>query len=153
MSKAMENLKREMLEKHRLWAIANPEEHAAETKRLAKGLEDIPEKQMFDQLQYITGELLPAVKKKGKASDVEFFESLARSLAYAAIIIERYDYLYGRFINSRIDVALLRDRLEMMEKELQRYTTMEDLYLSDFVDKYAAAVSERIKKDILRLKK
>lgn len=68
MSKAMENLRREMLDKHRLWALANPEEHAAETKRLAKGLEDIPEKRMLDQLQYITAELLPAVRKRGSRS-------------------------------------------------------------------------------------
>ena len=153
MSKAMENLRREMLDKHRLWALANPEEHAAETKRLAKGLEDIPEKRMLDQLQYITAELLPAVRKKGKSVDIEFFEELSRSMAFAVILIERYDYLYGRFINSRIDVALLKDRLEMTERELQRYTTMEDLYLSDFLNRYADTVAEKIKKDILRLKK
>lgn len=74
-------------------------------------------------------------------------------MAFAVILIERYDYLYGRFINSRIDVALLKDRLEMTERELQRYTTMEDLYLSDFLNRYADTVAEKIKKDILRLKK
>src|SRR5579863_8425772 len=144
MSEALDKLRREMIEKHRLWAIANPEEHAAESKRLAKGLQDIPEKKMFDQLQYITKELLPAVRKKGKASDAEFFEELSRSMAYAIILVERYDYLYGRFINSRIDVALLKDRLEMTERELEKYTTMEDLYLSDFLNRYSDVVAERI---------
>ena len=34
MGQAMENLRREMLDQHRVWALANPEEHAAETERL-----------------------------------------------------------------------------------------------------------------------
>jgi hypothetical protein len=153
MSEQLDHIRREMLERHRLWALANPEEHAAESKKLAAGLSDIPVKQMLDQLQRIENEFLPAVRKKAKPVEVEFFEELARSLAFAIILSDRYEYLYGRFLNSRIDVALLKDRLVLSERELTRYTTMEDLMLSDSLDSYAKAIAARVKNDLLGVKK
>lgn len=154
MSEALDKLKRELIEKNRLWAIANPLEADAYSKKLAEGIRDIPVRQMLDQLNYIEKELLPAIqKKKGKEEDYKFFESVGRSLAYAVILLDRYDYLYGKFINSRIESVLLRDQLKMSEKELERYCTMEDLLLSDCMNKYAEGVAARVKTDILRLKK
>ena len=153
MSEQLDKLRREMLERHRLWALANPEEHAAETKKLAKGLEDIPVRQMIDQLHRIEKDLLPAVRKKAKPGEPEFFEELARSLAFAIILSDRYEYLYGRFMNSRIDVVLLRDRLSLVEREIEKYTTMEDLMLTDALDTYAKRVAERVKNDLKRVKK
>jgi ATP phosphoribosyltransferase regulatory subunit HisZ len=154
MSEALDDLKRELIEKYRLWAIANPQEAAQESEKLAAGIRDIPVRQMLDQLTYIERELLPAVqKRKGREEDYKFFEGVARSLAKAVIVCDRYDYLYTRYINSRIDVALLRDRQQMTEKELERYCTMEDLLLSDSMNKYAEAIAERVKRDILRVKK
>jgi ATP phosphoribosyltransferase regulatory subunit HisZ len=153
MSETLEKLKRELLEKHQLWRIANPDEADAYSKKLADGIRDMPVKQMLDQLVYIEKELLPAIaKKKGREEDYKFFESVGRSLAYAVILMDRYDYLHGKFINSRIQAALLLDHQQMIEKELERYTTMEDLLLSDCMNKYAEAIARRVKQDILRLK-
>jgi hypothetical protein len=149
---SIDELRREISEKHKLWAIANPEEAKERSEKLAAGIRDIPVKQMYDQLQYIEKELLPAVRKKNREADIKFFEGVCRSLAYGIAICDRYEYLHLRYINSRIDVAMLKDHLSMSEKELERYTTMEDLFLSDFMNKYAEKIAERVKHDILRVK-
>ena len=148
----IDELRRQLIDKHRLWALANPEEAKQESEKLAKGLRDIPVKQMFDQLQYIEKELLPAVKRKNREADVQFFEGVCRSLAYAIILCDRYEHLHLKFLNSRVDIALLRDHLSVSERELERYTTMEDLILSDSMNKYAEAIAERVKRDILHIK-
>jgi hypothetical protein len=150
MSEQMDKLRAELLEKRRLWQIANPAEADAYSKKLAEGVRDIPVKQMLDQLLYIEKELLPAIaKKKGREEDFKFFESVGRSLAYSVILLDRYDYLYGKYINGRIETVILRDMLQTAERELEKYCTMEDLYLSDFKNKYAEGVAERIRRDIL----
>lgn len=148
----IDELRRELIDKNRLWAIANPDEAKRDSEKLAKGLRDIPVKQMYDQLQYIEKELLPAMRRKNREVDAQFFEGVCRSLAFAIILADRYDYLHLKYLNSRVDVALLKDQLVMSEKELERYTTMEDLFLSDFMNKYAEAIAERVKRDILHIK-
>jgi hypothetical protein len=153
MSEALDKLKREILDKNQLWQIANPQEAEAYSKKLSEGIRDMPVKQMLDQLTYLEKEFLPAVaRKKGKDDNYKFFEGVGRSLAYAIILLDRYEYLYGKFINSRIEATLLRDQLAMTEKELERYCTVEDLLLSDFLNKYGEAVAKRIRTEILRVK-
>jgi hypothetical protein len=148
----IDELRRELLDKHKLWAIANPEEAKKQSEKLSGGTRDIPVAQMYEQLQYIEKELLPAVRRKNREADISFFEGVCRSMAYAIILCDRYEYLYLKYLNSRVEVALLKDQLVMSEKELQRYTTMEDLFLSDFMNKYAEAIAERVKRDILHIK-
>jgi hypothetical protein len=148
----IDQVRRELIDKHKLWTSANPQEAEQHKEKMAKGLRDIPINQMYDQLQYIEKEMLPAVKRKNREADIQFFERLCRSLAYAIIIYERYEYLHLKYINGRVELALLRDHSILIEKELQNYTTMEDLFLSDGMNKYAEAIAERVKKDILKVK-
>jgi len=122
------------------------EEEKKTQAKVAKGITDIPVKKMMDQILYIREELLPGIeKKRGKSSpDYEFFEGVADSLIYAIIMADRFDHIEAKNTRLRMYSVLQRDHLELLEKELQKYTTLEDLIFTDFLDRYADSVKSRV---------
>lgn len=127
------------------------EEERARDKKISSGLDGIPVKKMRDQALYIQNELLPGIeKKRGKDHpDYEFFYGVMESLVYAIIIADRYDTLEMRNIHLRVWKTLQQENLELLERELAKYQTLEDLFLTDSLNKYADAVKARAK-DILK---
>jgi hypothetical protein len=150
----IEDLKRQIIERHQLERIANPERDKEMERRLAQGIRDLPVSKFLQQIQYMEKELLPAVeRRKGKDSeDYKFFASVCSSLVYAIILCDRYEYLENKLTSEHLLVQVLKDRQAMVEKELSRYCTMEDLYFSNFLDRYAEATAERAKSMLERKK-
>lgn len=122
------------------------EEERARDKKTASGLDGIPVKKMMDQALYLKNELLPGIeKKRGKTHpDYEFFEGVMESLVYAVVLADRYETLERRNINLRIWKQLQQDNLEVMERELNKFQALEDLFLTDSLDRYADGVKARI---------
>jgi hypothetical protein len=114
--------------------------------KLAKGVEDIPVKRMMDQILYIRNELLPGIeRKRGKSSpDYEFFAGVADSLIYAIIMADRFGGIEAQNTRLRIYSQLQRDHVELLERELQKFTTLEDLFYSSALDRYADMVKSRV---------
>jgi hypothetical protein len=109
------------------------------------GMEDLPVNKMMKAVQYIENNLLPAVKKKSgdKSPDFVFFEDVAKMLLHAIIIHDRYREMERRYVNARIDRELLRERLALTEREMDKYATMEDLWLSESLDHISKGVRAR----------
>lgn len=144
-------LRRELLMKEAL--KEKTEEERARDKKTAAALNGIPVKKMMDQALYLRNELLPGIeKKRGKEHpDYEFFNGVMESLVYAIILADRYDTLERRNINLRIWKQLQQDNLELLEREVSKYQALEDLFLTDSLDRYAEGVKEHIK-DLLKPK-
>jgi hypothetical protein len=106
----------------------------------------IPIKKMHDQALHIFNHILPEVeKKRGKDSaDYKFFREVYRSLLWAIVVVDRNDFLVRKWQNSSMMLEIFKQRSEAAERELQKYTTMEDLYLSEAMDHIAAGVKNRV---------
>ena len=129
------------------------EEERSRDKKMAAGLDGIPVKKMMDQTLYIDKELLPGIEeKRGKDHpDYEFFAGVRDSLLYAIILADRYETLETRNIHLRVWKQLQQENLDLLERELSKFQTLEELYLTDSMDRYAQGVKERVK-DLLKPK-
>jgi hypothetical protein len=121
------------------------EDERARDKRIAKGLRDIPVRKMIDNVLYIRNNLLPAIKKKSgdKSADFLVFSEIADSLLYAIILSDRFDALERMATFSKIRANLLTENMALYERELQKYCALEDLFLTDGLDRYADSVKRR----------
>lgn len=138
----LEQLKADLLYKDSLDATAKGDRD----KHALAGARDVPVRKMMDAIQYLDKNLMPAVKKKGgdKSADFEFFTGLRDLLIWAILITDRYDALEGRLVRKRIEAALYKEWMELYEKELTKYTTLEDLFLTDALNIYARGISNRV---------
>lgn len=123
---------------------------ALKTSNLVAGgkfnLEDIPIRKFYDQAQYIEKTLLPAIEKKSgrQSADYQFFCDVYRSLLYAALIVDRGNNLLIRLVQARQLNEIWQRRAEAAELLLLKYTTVEDILMTDGMDKIAADVKRRI---------
>lgn len=123
---------------------------AEKTKNLADGgkfrLEDIPVRKFYDQSQYIDNVLLPAIERRdGKEStNYKFFTDVYRSLLYAVMIMDRDRTLVLKMQQINQINQFLQERTDLAERELSKYTTMEDLYATGAMDHIAAGVVQRV---------
>ena len=148
-------MKAELLHKAQLADLVDDGTARKEKARRAAGLSDVPVSQMIDQAIYIRDELLPAVeKKKGgrESADYEFFANVFRSLLYAIVLSDRYDFLNREVQHGKFAGVLVRERVEYLERELLKYTTLEDLYHSDALDLYAQGIKNRAEELLKRRK-
>lgn len=125
--------------------LKSPEERES-IKKTAQGMEDLGVKQMIDQAQFIKENLLPRVKKKQgeDSADYIFFKSVFDSLLRAVLLSDRFDTVQGQLLRAKIYNILSRDHIQLLEAELQKYTTLEDIFLSDSLNRYAKSVKTRV---------
>jgi hypothetical protein len=138
----LEEIKADLLYKSSLDAMARE----GRDKKAADGVRDVPVRKMLDAIQYIDKNLLPAVRKKSgdKSADIEFFEGVRDMLIWAILITDRYDALEGRLVRKKIEAALYKEWLELYEKELTKYCTLEDIFLTGALDIYAQGIKNRV---------
>lgn len=147
MSKAMDQVKARLLEEMAMQELINPVKRELSDKILAQGIRDIPVRKFLEQQQYIEKELLPAIeKKKGRGStDYVFFEAVGKSLTWAIILCDRYDYQQRMFLNAKIDSKIARELAADLEQELSKFETLEELFFAGGLDRYAEGVKKRAK--------
>jgi hypothetical protein len=145
MSDKLEEIKRALLERHQLDVISNPEKTRDKDQRLIKAMRDIPVSKFIEQVLYLQNELLPAVeKKKGKTSaEWIFFDGVQRSLLWAITCVDRYEYLAYQFTGQKITIQLQSENLGLLERELSKFQALEDIFLTDALDRYAEGVKAK----------
>jgi hypothetical protein len=151
----IEKKKAEFLHRAQVEDMVDDKEQRQEKARRAAGLSDIPVSRMIDNAMYIRDQLLPQIEKKkgGKeGSDYEFFTQVFRSLLYAVVLSDRYDFLNRELQHGKLIGVILKERVEYFERELLKYTTLEDLFHGDALDRYAQGVKNRAE-DLLKGKK
>ena len=114
-------------------------------KHIAKNLRDIPVRKMMDNVLYIRNNLLPAIKKKSgdKSADYIVFSEIMDSILFAIILADRFGSLERINTWSKIRYQLLEQNVVLYEQELQKYTTLEEIFLTDGMNKYAEGVKRR----------
>ena len=145
MSEKLEEIKRSLLEKHQLDVITNPEKSRDRDQRMIKAMRDIPVSKFIEQVLYLRNEMLPAIeKKKGKTSpEFVFFESVERSLLWAITCVDRYEFLAMKYTSQKVTNQIQEENLALFERELSKFQALEDIFLTDALDRYAEGVKAK----------
>lgn len=111
---------------------------------------DVPIREFYDKAQYIEKTLLPAVERKSgkKSVDYQFFEQTFKALLYGAIMIDRNDMLIRKVQQLKQQIDILQARVDISERELLKYTTLEDLMLTESNDRLAASIARKIENSL-----
>ena len=146
----LEKIKADLLLKASLEDIAKGERD----RKIGRGVSDIPVKKIIDAVDYIDKQLLPAIRKKSgeSSADFEFFQSVQKHLLYCIAVTDRYEYLQGRYVRLKVEHQLTLEHLQLMERELEKYNALEDLYLTDALDLYAQRVKDAARDRMNRIK-
>jgi len=119
----------------------------AEKKKLIQGFERVPVRQMYDQLQHLESVIIPKCEQiRGKEhADYLFLCSMAKSLLWSLQIIDRFEFLQRENTRLKLQQELTLQHAEHLERELTKYITLEDLFLSDGLDMAAQTVLDKIR--------
>lgn len=146
MSKSLDEIRRKILERHQLEEIANPDRNKKINEKLSAGIKDIPVSKMLEQLLYLENDLLPRLEKKGgkESADYKFFEAMGKSLVWSVILCDRYDFLYRQFISNKVMLQLATENVALFARELEKYSTLEEIFFTDAMDRYKETVKSRV---------
>lgn len=149
MSRGLDKIKHDILLKNA--TREKTSEDRENIKKHAAGLSGIPVKKMMDQAIHIDEEILPRIKKKSgeKSADYLFFDEVKDNLLYAIMLADRHDMLWRMNTQLKISHQISLENIAILEGELLKYTTLEDLFFSDALDKYADVIKQRAK-DLLK---
>lgn len=122
------------------------ETQRADGQKLTDGLKDVPVKKIMDQLQYLENILLPKIEtSRGRESqDYQFYASVADSLQWAVLILDRYDRLLMRHHRNQIFSEHVCEQLTHARKELDMYQASEDILLNQSFQSYLRGAAARI---------
>lgn len=113
---------------------------------IKKTMDKLPAQQMVNAIQYLEKQILPSVKKRsGESSpDYKFFSELVELLGWSAMIYERCSTLRTMHASIKIENSLLLERLKLYENELNKYTTIEDIYITDSLQHIEKGILARL---------
>jgi hypothetical protein len=145
-------LKADLLARATLTELTDEEKRVRE--KLSGAMKDVPVKRMIDQIIYLREQLLPAIKKKStdKSADYEFFSGIVDTLLWAVIIQDRVEAMERRYVMLKIVHQLNLENVAYYEAELQKFLTLEELFLTDGLNRYAEAVKTKIDGQLKRVK-
>lgn len=104
-----------------------------ELSRVTEGLNKLPLSKVFDHLKYLDEQILPRIEKRDGIDSAQYkhFKGIFDALLWAVnsfLLIDRYQY---QLSNQVLQVEFYREKCLFYERELQRYTTMEDLTMRE----------------------
>ena len=113
--------------------------------RTGKFLETIPVNKFYEQALWIEQDLLPRIESKSGAdsADYKYFLELFKSMTYCIVVLDRFDYLTRKLGQQNQVLSILEERNRLLENELQKYTTLEDLYFRDALEQYSEGIKTR----------
>jgi|SRR5580698_2566368 hypothetical protein len=140
-TKKLEQLKADLLLKASLDDVGKNKE----LQTIRQRLDELPANKMINAVNYLDSNILPAIKKRaGDASaDYKFFQEVCDLLLWALIVHDRYKTLERRYVDKTVDAELLRERVTLYEEELNKYTTMEDLWLTEGLEYVRRGIAGR----------
>ena len=144
MKKSLENIKSELWLRSSLRAVRDEAQGEVNAK-IAKGIEQIPIRQIYEQALYIEISLLPKIEEKSgkESSDYKRFRGIFLSLLWSIAILDRFEFIQKEVTRTKQLLEFYIDANATLEKELSKYVTAEDLLMSDGFDRYADAIKVR----------
>lgn len=122
--------------------------------KIEKAIEAVSVNKIFEQCLHLENVILPSIKKNRgeESSEYKMFCAIAKSLLWAICLVDRNEFMEGRFYNLNIKHELLLEHAARLERQIFKYATLEDLFLSSGLDVMAEGISQRAR-DLLNVKK
>jgi hypothetical protein len=113
--------------------------------RIARGMNDVPVARIYEQFQFIENSVLPAIEAKhGKQSEqYKTYKAVLNTLLWCITVIDRDERNRRDLVHFRTLLQFYIERCEHLETELQKYTSLEDLLLSQTLETYSTAIKKR----------
>jgi hypothetical protein len=114
-------------------------------KKIAKGVERVSVAVIIEQCRYIQDHLLPGIEEKhGRDhANYKFFSGVARSLLWAICLVDRNEFVEARHYRQSLQYEILTQHCEKLERQFNKYATMEDLFLSSGLEVMAEGIAQR----------
>jgi hypothetical protein len=140
-SLSLEKLKADILLKSSLEDI----EKNPELQHIRAEMERMPVNKMINAVNYMDSNILPAIEKRGgkESADYKFFAQVCDLLLWAIVLHDRFKLLERKWTDQKIDLIILRERMTLYEQELNKYATVEDLWLTEGLDHIAKGIKAR----------
>lgn len=128
------------------------------TKNLSAGdgfrLHEIPARRFMDQAQYLENVILPQIEKRGgyDTEQFKYFHEIIQSLLFAIMVKDRENNILNKCQQLQQINMILSARNVFLEKELLKYSTVEDLFLTESLSYIEKGVVNRAA-DLLTKKK
>lgn len=139
----IENLKRRLLINVSADNLASysPEEQ----RKLLEGIKMVPEEKMLQKAQYLFNILLPKIEKSSgrESENYKFYRELIDMLVWAIFLVDRYKNIESLWRKERMLRQFYQDHADYCEKELQKFQTAEDLFLTSGIDAYAKGILQK----------
>ena len=95
---------------------------------LGRAFCEVPQVKLIEQAQYLKEIILPKAEKSGLNSDqYKFYYGVFESIMYSIKILDRDYSLRMRLSNEMLMNEFLNKRVQFLQNELTRYTTMDEL--------------------------
>lgn len=111
-----------------------------------RSIEDIPVKRMYDNSQYLENILLPKIEKlKGKDSeDHKLFADIQKNLLWAIMLASRFEQQLKKNGLLQLQLSIKTELCNLLQSELLKYTTIEDLLFSSGLDNLASGIARKV---------
>ena len=114
--------------------------------RISGALENVPAEKMYAQCLWLENDLLPRIEKiRGNTdADYKFFREVYKSLLWAIVVLDRYESLAVKYSRMETLALFFRDQEERSNRELKKFELLEELILTDGLDRHIEAVTKKV---------
>ena len=121
--------------------------------KIAKGVERVSVAVIIEQCRYIEDTLLPSIETRhGRDhANYKFFSGVSRSLLWAICLVDRNEFVEARHYRQSLQYEILAQHCETLERQFNKYATLEDLFLSSGLEVMAEGIAQRAR-DLLAKK-
>jgi hypothetical protein len=111
-----------------------------------KVIDKLPAQQFINAIQYLEKQVLPGIKKKsGESSpDYKFFMEIIDLLQWGVLVYERCKRVQQMYGTLNLENTLLRERVAVYERELNKYSALEDIFLVDSLEHIEKGIMHRL---------
>jgi len=146
--------------KSEMWFAAHTREisdtgNNTEMSAKMRSIEDIPVKRMYDNSQYLENILLPKIEAaRGKDSeDYKLFSDIQKNLLWAIMLASRFEQQLKKNGSIALQLAIKTELCNLLQSELLKYTTIEDLLFSSGMDNLALSIAKKVFENSKNLQK
>ncbi len=114
--------------------------------RIAKGIESVAINKIYQQALHIEKHYLPTIEKSRgvESAEYKFFKEVFTSLMWAIVLADRNEFSEVKLYRVSLQLEFYQQHAEKLERMLNKYTTLEDLFLSSSLDQLAATTAKRV---------
>jgi len=126
---------------------AKDENYKDQQKKVAKGIEAVAINKIYQQALHLEKHYLPSIERSRgiDSAEYKFFKDVFTSLMWAICLADRNEFIEVRHHRVSLQLEFYMQHCEKLERQFNKYATLEDLFLSSTLDEQAAIIAQRVR--------